>query len=73
MDRILTLFNCLVFVLAECVLNSPEMLSDPTASKLLVGLRSLVYTLGFLRLLYWHISQSFVAYRSKAARLKDAS
>ncbi|CAK9101772.1 Retrovirus-related Pol polyprotein from transposon TNT 1-94 [Durusdinium trenchii] len=42
------------------------MLVDPTASKILAAARFLVYTVGFLRLLYWHISQTFIAYRSKA-------
>ncbi|CAK9076751.1 unnamed protein product [Durusdinium trenchii] len=66
MDRVLTIFNCFMFIVAECFLNHPDMLVDPTASKILAAARFLVYTVGFLRLLYWHISQTFIAYRSKA-------
>ncbi|CAK9064046.1 unnamed protein product [Durusdinium trenchii] len=66
MDRILTIFNCFIFIIAECILNHPDLLEDATFSKVLAAARILVYTVGFLRLLYWHVSQTFIAYRSKA-------
>ena len=46
-----------------------NVFGGPRASKILAAARFLVYTVGFLRLLYWHISQTFIAYRSKAQPL----
>ena len=42
------------------------MFGAPRFTKVLAAARILVYTVGFLRLLYWHVSQTFIAYRSKA-------
>ena len=64
MDRILTVVNCLIFIVAECWLVQAGDIPEPTSTILAVG-RILVYTLGFCRLLYWHISQTFLAYRHK--------
>eukprot|EP00913_Durusdinium_trenchii_P025712 g24128.t2 len=63
MDRILTIVNCIIFVIAECYMNQPAFLDDPSSRSMVVVGRILVYTLGFLRLLYWHICQIFLAYR----------
>lgn len=64
MDRILTVVNCLIFILAECWLVQAGEIPEPNKTILAVG-RVLVYTLGFCRLLYWHINQTFLAYRHK--------
>lgn len=66
MDRVLTVLNCIIFILAECYLNQASMISDPTTSMVLAVARGLVYTLGFFRLVYWHICQVYKAYRYKA-------
>lgn len=66
MDRVLTILNCIIFVLAECYLNQSSMIKDPLTSKVLAAARILVYTLGFFRLVYWHICQVYSAYRHKA-------
>eukprot|EP00435_Cladocopium_sp_Y103_P003451 s1476_g1.t1 len=64
MDRILTVVNCFIFILAECWLVQAGEMPEPNKTILAVG-RLLVYTLGFCRLLYWHINQTFLAYRHK--------
>ena len=66
MDRVLTILNCIIFVLAECYLNQKSMINDPLTSKVLAAARLLVYTLGFFRLVYWHTCQVYSAYRHKA-------
>ncbi|CAK9102503.1 Retrovirus-related Pol polyprotein from transposon TNT 1-94 [Durusdinium trenchii] len=66
MDRVLTMFNCVIFVLAECLLNQPDWIVDPTMSKVIGGFRFLVYTIGFGRLLYWHCCQFYKGYRHGA-------
>eukprot|EP00435_Cladocopium_sp_Y103_P041624 s702_g11.t1 len=66
MDRVLTVFNCIMFILAECYLNQASMISDPTTSMVLFVARCLVYTLGFFRLVYWHTCHVYKAYRQKA-------
>jgi len=66
MDRVLTIFNCIIFILAECLLNHPSLLSVAAMPNILFGGRVLVYTLGFLRLVYWHVLQIFKGYRHKA-------
>lgn len=62
-DRILTIINCIIFVAAECLMNGRE--DDPTMSLLLAVMRGLVYTLGFCRLLYWHLRQIVFSFRNK--------
>ncbi|CAL1127382.1 unnamed protein product [Cladocopium goreaui] len=56
MDRVLTMFNCIIFILAECILNAPTLM-DHLVIKVLAGGRFLVYSVGFCRLLYWHSVQ----------------
>ncbi|CAK9001133.1 Retrovirus-related Pol polyprotein from transposon TNT 1-94 [Durusdinium trenchii] len=60
MDRVLTMINCVIFLLAACLLdhdNSPQVVA---------GFRVLVYTIGFGRLLYWHCCQFYNGYRHGA-------
>lgn len=57
MDRVLTMFNCIIFILAECILNAPTLMDHPVINKVLAGGRFLVYSVGFCRLLYWHSVQ----------------
>eukprot|EP00435_Cladocopium_sp_Y103_P026044 s3195_g6.t1 len=63
LDRVLTMISFVVFLLATCFLNQPSLLENPTAETCLAVARILVYSLGFVRLLYWHSSEFFRAYR----------
>eukprot|EP00913_Durusdinium_trenchii_P000786 g734.t1 len=48
------MINFVIFILAGCFLNQPTVMRDPVWSKALVGVRVLVYTMGFAKLLYSH-------------------
>ncbi|CAL1136964.1 unnamed protein product [Cladocopium goreaui] len=65
LDRVLTMISFVVFLLATCFLNQPHMIGNPTAETCLAVARILVYSLGFVRLLYWHTSEFFRSYRHK--------
>lgn len=67
MDRVLTVFNCIIFILSECILSHPSVLQiSSMMPKVVFGGRCLVYTMGFLRLVYWHTLEICNAYRHKA-------
>jgi len=65
LDRVLTMISFVFFLLATCILNRPDMIQDQTGQVLLASSRALVYSLGFLRLLYWHTCQTYKAYAHK--------
>jgi len=65
LDRVLTMISFVVFLLATCFLNQPSLVGNPTAETCLAVARILVYSLGFMRLLYWHTVEIFRAYRTK--------
>eukprot|EP00438_Fugacium_kawagutii_P032806 Skav211943 [mRNA] locus=scaffold1086:734087:740733:- [translate_table: standard] len=64
-DRVLTMISFVVFLLATCFLNQPGMHENPTTRTCLTISRILVYSLGFIRLFYWHTLGIFRAYRHK--------
>eukprot|EP00435_Cladocopium_sp_Y103_P030684 s610_g7.t1 len=66
LDRVLTMISFVVFLLATCFLNQPSLVGNPTAETCLAVARILVYSLGFMRLLYWHTVEICRAYRTKA-------
>eukprot|EP00435_Cladocopium_sp_Y103_P026129 s702_g6.t1 len=49
----------------DCILNHPSMLQYSLMPNVVFGGRILVYTMGFLRLVYWHTLEIFKAYRHK--------
>ncbi|CAL1161538.1 unnamed protein product, partial [Cladocopium goreaui] len=65
LDRVLTMVSFVVFLLATCFLTQPALQENPTAETSLAVARILVYSLGFVRLLYWHTSEIFRSYRQK--------
>ena len=60
-DRLLTVISFIVYLLATCFLNQRALIEKPPTKYCLVAARTLVYGMGFGRLLYWHTLQ---AYRS---------
>ncbi|CAK9038308.1 Retrovirus-related Pol polyprotein from transposon TNT 1-94 [Durusdinium trenchii] len=58
-DQIFRMINFVIFILAGCFLNQPTVMRDPVWSKALVGVRVLVYTMGFAKLLYSHVRELY--------------
>eukprot|EP00438_Fugacium_kawagutii_P018862 Skav221108 [mRNA] locus=scaffold233:48017:51407:+ [translate_table: standard] len=65
LDRVLTMISFMLFLLATCFLNQPNMHQNPTTETCLTISRILVYSLAFIRLFYWHTRGIFTAYRHK--------
>eukprot|EP00438_Fugacium_kawagutii_P033793 Skav218848 [mRNA] locus=scaffold2397:54135:62539:+ [translate_table: standard] len=63
LDRVLTMVSFVVFLLATCLLKQPSLIQNPAAEICLTISRILVYSLGFVRLLYWHTGGIFRSYR----------
>ena len=66
LDRVLTVVSFVIFFLATCFLTQPGVLQDPTNQILLATARTLIYTMGFLRLLSWHTYKMY-----KSCSIKD--
>eukprot|EP00438_Fugacium_kawagutii_P018866 Skav221112 [mRNA] locus=scaffold233:81502:84844:+ [translate_table: standard] len=65
LDRVLTMISFMLFLLATCFLNQPDMHQNPTTETCLTISRILVYTLASIRLFYWHTVAIVMAYCCK--------
>eukprot|EP00435_Cladocopium_sp_Y103_P060572 s983_g22.t1 len=65
--QLMTVFNFIIFILANCYLNNPSK-ETPVTTKLLLVARLWVYIFGMGRRLWWHALQMYKAFANNDVR-----